>query len=134
MISHVDGFFKIDPIYLRLPQFAGMTLMEIRKWLAIMEEREFNAWIREYQAKLAKERAEDAAYLETSKDTIDPESIVVIDDGRWISKLRISDDGFITEKDINESSKVFRLKLSIGNKRVYSSLKKRDILFSTLYL
>lgn len=99
----------------KLPQFVGMTDKEIQVVLSRMAYQENCDWYEERDARLAAERADDAAYFETTKDTVLPEGQVEIRKGILIVPNTVDDRGFVSNEVLASGLK--RFKFSMGDKK-----------------
>lgn len=103
----------------RLPQFGGMKDTELQilmNRIGKMEQREWEEWSK---AHMEKERREDAAYLETTKDPVLPTEAVKINKGVIIAPSIVDDFGFISETDLTHQKRTLKFSLDGTKKKIY---------------
>ena len=111
-----------------IPQFFGMTIDEIQTFIARMSQKEHAEWLRTFEEKLQKERAQCKEYIETKPDYSKPYDAtdkVLIDECIKITPDTIDDKGFVATSEVNKLDRSVRLsREKIKNGKVYISPTK----------
>lgn len=103
----------------RLPQFANMKDAEIQALMSKIGKMEEKEWEKLCQSKMEKDRQEDAAYLEATKDPVLPSESVRINKGVFIAPSIVDDCGFISEADLLHQKRTMKFSLDGSKKKIY---------------
>lgn len=128
-----DGSDINEKLLKSWPQFAGMSIEQIHEFILRMSQKEHADWIREFNERTTKHRAQCAEYRETKPDykkTYDPSDFVIIEECIKITPDKVDDKGFIAIKDIDQSERCVKLsreKIKEGKVYIYPKKVERSI-------